>query len=436
MARASDTRMHFRLKLTGKQPYIPTNIVCDILSFTGHLNATHLNRELCCEKWTPDQQLRFVSVKYNGDPIKTRIQLAANGWTRALELALADDSVDVFGSLNTSTDLMHTAIENDRVDVYRMLAPKVARSRESYLRPAPTRDSAPTELIGHLTPIGTRIEGSVKCAVRKDAGRVLEYMFANELAQANVKGDARMRQVYAYLCEGDGLVEAACEGSIVTCRMLLDLPDQIGKAPNANVQRSAALMAAARNGHVDVCRLLLSRRRGAPRANVKNGAALAAAARNGHVDVCRLLLEWPHYAPSPRVNESLALVEAAKFGHADVCRLLLEWPIQSHAAQADARNGDALRYAACGDRLCCDEAQRADVVRMLLEATVASLDVQSVLLVRVAGMGRVAVFDAIARNLAKHKRLSRELVDRVMRVVPRSSMQRVINVLRDVNMFP
>ncbi|GAX86662.1 hypothetical protein CEUSTIGMA_g14070.t1 [Chlamydomonas eustigma] len=48
------------------------------------------------------------------------------------------------------------------------------------------------------------------------------------------------------------------------------------------------------------------------------------AARNGELDVVRLLLEWPEH--TPRADCGLALVDAASCGHLDVVRLLLEWP--------------------------------------------------------------------------------------------------------------
>ncbi len=55
-----------------------------------------------------------------------------------------------------------------------------------------------------------------------------------------------------------------------------------------------------------------------------NCEALVKAAKNGHADVCRLLLsEGPTETRAwADARDSLALVQAAKWGHAEVCSLL------------------------------------------------------------------------------------------------------------------
>ncbi|MBS0286996.1 MAG: ankyrin repeat domain-containing protein [Proteobacteria bacterium] len=81
-----------------------------------------------------------------------------------------------------------------------------------------------------------------------------------------------------------------------------------------------AIGEAARNGQLDVVKLLLQDKRVDPTA--KENQAIRNAAKNGHLDVVKLLLDDKRADPSSQNNE--AILEAAKNGHADVVDLLLQ----------------------------------------------------------------------------------------------------------------
>jgi ankyrin repeat protein len=161
------------------------------------------------------------------------------------------------------------------------------------------------------------------------------------------------------------LIAAAGCGDLELCRMLLE-----GQAnAQANARYSDALRLAARNGHVRVCRLLLQHGAGVASAGgdgrmatldqmrvllsmiaLNTGArvtpapgvdALVEAARNGHLDVCRVLLK--HEVPEiARISD--ALVAASQNGHTEACRLLLQRGARVHshynrAILVEARKG-------------------------------------------------------------------------------------------------
>src|SRR2546426_6337866 len=78
----------------------------------------------------------------------------------------------------------------------------------------------------------------------------------------------------------------------------------------------------ARNGHVDVMKLLLADSRVDPAAD--NNDAIRSAAANGHIDVVKLLLADKRANPVAVGNA--AIKHVARNGHTDVVKLLLAHP--------------------------------------------------------------------------------------------------------------
>eukprot|EP00798_Chlamydomonas_sp_ICE-L_P002620 gene2620-biopygen1112 len=112
---------------------------------------------------------------------------------------------------------------------------------------------------------------------------------------------------------------------------------------------SWVLCAAAREGHADVCKLLMAAPGFPARANAANSRALWVAAAAGHTDVCRLLMDpvvagGHEFRARANAVDSRAFCEAAKAGHADVCRLLMDPVVagDEFRARANAVNSMAL----------------------------------------------------------------------------------------------
>lgn len=82
----------------------------------------------------------------------------------------------------------------------------------------------------------------------------------------------------------------------------------------------SALAIAARNGHVDICRLLLARAANAGHQDAMDDSALSFAARCGNVEACRILLESAP-PPSPKVLDG-ALRNAITHGEEAVAEML------------------------------------------------------------------------------------------------------------------
>eukprot|EP00798_Chlamydomonas_sp_ICE-L_P004825 gene4825-biopygen15133 len=109
------------------------------------------------------------------------------------------------------------------------------------------------------------------------------------------------------------------------------------------------LCAAAREGHADVCKLLMAAPGFPARGNAANSRALWVAAAAGHTDVCRLLMDpvvagGHEFRARANAVDSRAFCEAAKAGHADVCRLQMDPVVagDEFRARANAVNSMAL----------------------------------------------------------------------------------------------
>ena len=123
--------------------------------------------------------------------------------------------------------------------------------------------------------------------------------------------------------------------------------------------KGKALLVAAREGHLEIVRLLLEAGADKDAATTTDGAtALLLAAFQGHLEVVRLLLEAGADKDSATTDGATALLVADREGHLEIVRLLLEAGADKDAATTDGAT--ALLLAAFQGHL--------EVVRLLLEA--------------------------------------------------------------------
>ena len=148
-------------------------------------------------------------------------------------------------------------------------------------------------------------------------------------------------------------VSACEEGRVTEVDFFLHFP----RSPHVrDAQYQMGTHLAAKNGHLDVMRLLLEAGADKDAATQNGYTALHFAAEQGHLDVMRLLLEAGADKNAATQNGHTALHLAGLYGHLNAVQMLLV--ADKNAA---TQNGyTALHYAAGGGHL--------DVVRLLLEA--------------------------------------------------------------------
>jgi ankyrin repeat protein len=113
-----------------------------------------------------------------------------------------------------------------------------------------------------------------------------------------------------------------------------DIVKAMSKGASANardIDGSTALMIAAEEGNIDLCRLLIKKGADieAKWINIDVGlgtleTALITAAKHGKKDVCALLLEKGANPNATDRYKTTALMYAAQFGYPEVCTVLLE----------------------------------------------------------------------------------------------------------------
>lgn len=153
---------------------------------------------------------------------------------------------------------------------------------------------------------------------------------------------ARLRLLVLLCGRSTALVRASTNGILdVVQELLRPLNTQEGWAPELD----EAVVQAARNGHQEVVRELMTLRAdrlspACPECRMVESEVLASAAASGNVALVRMLLEWPgrliradsseleieeEYYGWPCIVDG-ALQRACANGHEPVVRLLLEWP--------------------------------------------------------------------------------------------------------------
>ena len=157
--------------------------------------------------------------------------------------------------------------------------------------------------------------------------RVGSREMANACAQGNINitelllaGGINVAQMNEY----DVLLGAAKNGHLEIVKLLLAVPGiDVNKECkdwyiSEDDRSSTPLERAAENGHTEVVRLLLA----IPGIDVNENYPLEKAAKNGHAEVVKLLLA----APGIEVNRGDSLIKAVENKHTEVVRLLLGAP--------------------------------------------------------------------------------------------------------------
>ena len=122
------------------------------------------------------------------------------------------------------------------------------------------------------------------------------------------------------------LIEATKEGNINKVTALLRENPTIDINYRDKKQWGlAALHYAARNGHLNMCQLLLSGRNIDVKSRDKDGNTIFHhAAKNGHLDICQLLISNPNVDINIQSNNgTTALYDAVSREHLDICQLLI-----------------------------------------------------------------------------------------------------------------
>ena len=152
-----------------------------------------------------------------------------------------------------------------------------------------------------------------------------------------------MRPFFLQVCRS--LLQAAKSGDVDSAKRLVKC-DSNDNCIGTDVFGHTPLTFAARNGHVEVVRVLLEAGTNLERGSASGWTALHVAARQERLDVCRLLLDWG--AKVDRLNDGrdTPLHLAARHGHLSVVKLLVERGADfrlengdGHTARDSARSG-------------------------------------------------------------------------------------------------
>ena len=155
-------------------------------------------------------------------------------------------------------------------------------------------------------------------------GRSFQKMLDEQLGEEAFKGN--MRKVEELLSMGANvnaslsngftpLVGAALGGHLEVCKLMLSKGASVNKRENGY----SPLMGAAQRGHTEVCKLLLE----TGKANVKETTPygytpLLLAAEKGNSEVCKLLLAHGSDVKETKTDVGTALTIAALKGHLDL----------------------------------------------------------------------------------------------------------------------
>lgn len=128
---------------------------------------------------------------------------------------------------------------------------------------------------------------------------------------------------------GQPLQTAASQGYAAIVRLLLDLGAVVNRVePSSDSSRfrgrpMTALEAASTAGHIDTVRVLLEPGYAASRSGLGFERALYHSAKNGHLEVFRLLLESSERPPRVSIMASM-MFRACEEGYTEILRLLLD----------------------------------------------------------------------------------------------------------------
>ena len=85
-----------------------------------------------------------------------------------------------------------------------------------------------------------------------------------------------------------------------------------------------ALHRAVANGHLSVCKLLITKLKNKNPKNEFGGSPLDMAATSGHLEICKLIIENIKITNPKGVNKETPLHHAAKRGYLDICKLIIK----------------------------------------------------------------------------------------------------------------
>merc|ERR1719419_866854 len=121
------------------------------------------------------------------------------------------------------------------------------------------------------------------------------------------------------------LTRAVNENDVGLCRKIMENSEGKG---NLDEMAIVPFLTAARNGHLDICRLMIEKVRNKNPALERTlpfayQTPLHMAATKGHFEICRLIIEnvWDRN-PQNKENKT-PLHYAAMKGHSEICRLIL-----------------------------------------------------------------------------------------------------------------
>lgn len=121
------------------------------------------------------------------------------------------------------------------------------------------------------------------------------------------------------------LVESARLGNYQGVKELIEFTNVNGVSNDIGAREDTALIAAVREGHFDICALLIANDADVNAINDAGNTALHYAAREGYEPISKLLLEHGAYVNLPNDDGDVALKLAAREGNALICRLLIEY---------------------------------------------------------------------------------------------------------------
>ncbi|XP_072299762.1 protein TANC2 isoform X2 [Eucyclogobius newberryi] len=199
-----------------------------------------------------------------------------------------------------------------------------------------------TTLSQHRAKVG-HVDGSGRCVLVLAAqrGRLEVLHFLLKSADWNCTTCCGQRGAKRAQALQQALTAGASMGHTETVSFLLELPEEEPDRPEVNTWDSlwgeTALTAAAGNGRLAVCRLLLDRGAAVEKTNHRGAAPLFSSVRRGHWQVVQLLLNRGAEVNMADPQGRTALMTAASEGHMSTAQLLLD-----HGASLDLSDREGL----------------------------------------------------------------------------------------------
>jgi len=246
-----------------------------------------------------------------------------------------------------------------------------------------TRDHAPDVSRASLTLSALMLLAALACAAE-----FMPRIAIARIAIADKPGDPAAERIIRSGNFGTPLIAAAAMGDVPAMGELIEAGADANET-FVDYEPRTPLNAAARGGHLEAVKLLLSHGAEVDRVVSGDATALIDAARNGHVDIVSLLLESGADANRAVPGDGSALIAAALSGRAESVRLLLRYGAHPSLSVP----GDGTPLAAASIR------GNDEVLEMLLEQR-ADPDVLSEgdpgAMMQAAGRGNIQALERLA----------------------------------------